>query len=91
MNWIISNVKTTCSRLSDSIPNLTRRNVPLRESYTLLRDKFCMSSGIVMKSLIFALFVVFAFGCVSAQEPPWQPSESDRRRDIYKGVGLHLS
>jgi len=39
-----------------------------------------------MKPLVFALFVVFAFGCLSAQEPPWQPSPGHTQVPIWPGV-----
>jgi acetyl esterase/lipase len=42
--------------------------------------------GIVMKPLIFALWVVFAFGGLSAQTPPWQPSPGHTQVPIWPGA-----
>jgi acetyl esterase/lipase len=42
--------------------------------------------GIVMKPLIFALWVVFAFGGLSAQTPPWQPSPGYTQVPIWPGA-----
>src|ERR1700736_3034226 len=42
--------------------------------------------GIVMKPLIFALFVVFAFGSLSAQKPVWQPSPGHTQVPIWPGA-----
>ena len=39
-----------------------------------------------MKSLIFALFVVFAIGVLSAQEPVWQPSPGHTQVPIWPGA-----
>jgi hypothetical protein len=41
--------------------------------------------GIVMKLLIFAVYVVFAFGGVSAQKPLWQPSPGHTQVPIWPG------
>jgi len=38
-----------------------------------------------MKPLIFALFVVFAFGVLSAQQPVWQPSPGHTQVPIWPG------
>jgi acetyl esterase/lipase len=40
-----------------------------------------------MKSLIFALCVVFAFGGLSAQTPAWQPSPGHTQVPIWPGAG----
>src|ERR1700736_5905507 len=40
----------------------------------------------VMRSLIFALCVVFAFGGVSAQQTTWQPSPGHTQVPIWPGV-----
>src|SRR6202040_3277641 len=40
---------------------------------------------IVMKPLIFALCVVFAFGGLSAQKPVWQPSPGHTQVPIWPG------
>jgi acetyl esterase/lipase len=42
--------------------------------------------GIVMKPLIFALWVVFAFGGLGAQTPPWQPSPGYTQVPIWPGA-----
>ena len=42
--------------------------------------------GIVMKSLIFALCVVSAFGGLSAQTPEWQPSPGHTQVPIWPGA-----
>jgi acetyl esterase/lipase len=42
--------------------------------------------GIVMKPLIFALWVVFAFGGLSAQTPAWQPSPGHTQVPIWPGA-----
>jgi acetyl esterase/lipase len=42
--------------------------------------------GILMKHLIFALCVVFAFGGVSAQTPGWQPSAGHTQVPIWPGA-----
>ena len=39
-----------------------------------------------MKSLIFALFVLFAIGVLSAQEPVWQPSPGHAQVPIWPGA-----
>src|SRR5450432_1373981 len=44
-----------------------------------------MIVGTLMKSLIFALCVVFAFGGLSAQTPPWQPSPGHTQMPIWPG------
>src|SRR6266704_4570803 len=46
---------------------------------------FCLW-GIVMKPLLFALFVVFAFGSLSAQTPAWQPSPGHTQVPIWPGT-----
>src|SRR6202040_2307540 len=40
----------------------------------------------VMRSLIFALYVVFAFGGVSAQQTTWQPSPGHTQVPIWPGA-----
>ncbi len=45
-----------------------------------------ISVGDVMKPLIFALCIVFAFGGVSAQTPGWQPSPGHRQVPIWPGA-----
>jgi acetyl esterase/lipase len=42
--------------------------------------------GIVMKPLIFALWVGFAFGGLSAQTPAWQPSPGHTQVPIWPGA-----
>jgi acetyl esterase/lipase len=42
--------------------------------------------GIVMRSLIFALCVVFALGTLSAQKPVWQPSPGHTQVPIWPGA-----
>ena len=43
------------------------------------------SAGIVMKPLILALCVVFAFGGLRAQTPAWQPSPGHTQVPIWPG------
>ena|SRR2546427_4674802 len=43
-------------------------------------------SRIVMKPLIFALWVVFACGGLSAQTPAWQPSPGHTQAPIWPGT-----
>src|SRR5258708_35048053 len=40
----------------------------------------------VMKPLIFALCVVFAFGGLTAQKPSWQPSPGNTQIPIWPGA-----
>jgi hypothetical protein len=42
--------------------------------------------GILMKSLIFAICAVFAFGGLSAQTPAWQPSQGHTQVPIWPGA-----
>src|SRR5258708_6267831 len=42
--------------------------------------------GIMMKPLLFALCVVFAFGGLSAQKPGWQPSPGHTQVPIWPGT-----
>src|SRR5258708_26933317 len=42
--------------------------------------------GIMMKPLLFALCVVFAFGGLSAQKPGWQPSPEHTQVPIWPGA-----
>jgi acetyl esterase/lipase len=46
----------------------------------------CSIVVIVMKRSIFALCVVFAFGCLSAQTPVWQPSAGHTQVPIWPGA-----
>jgi hypothetical protein len=47
---------------------------------------YAYAVGIVMKPLIFALCVVFAFGGLSAQTPAWQPSPGHTQVPIWPGA-----
>src|SRR5246127_1217125 len=61
---------------------------------TLATGKSCKSSSrcysafvrIVMKPLLFAVCVVFAFGGVSAQQTTWQPSPGHTQVQIWPGA-----
>ena len=48
-------------------------------------DDPCFAVRIVMKPLLFALCVVFAFGGVSAQQTTWQPSPGHTQVPIWPG------
>ena len=48
-------------------------------------DDACFAVRIVMKPLLFALCVVFAFGAVSAQQTTWQPSPGHTQVPIWPG------
>ena len=49
-------------------------------------DDACFAVRIVMKALLFAFCVVFAFGGVSAREATWQPSPGHTQMPIWPGV-----
>src|SRR5260370_17394105 len=55
----------------------------LRREFVLL---YSACEGIVMKHLLFALYVVFAFGGLSAQTPAWQPSPGHTQVPICPGA-----
>src|SRR5271165_1685712 len=48
-------------------------------------DDACFAVRIVMKPLLFALCVVFAFGGLSAQQTTWQPSPGHTQVPIWPG------
>jgi acetyl esterase/lipase len=50
------------------------------------RDDARFALRIVMKPLLFALFVVLAFGGMSAQKPVWQPSPGHTQVPIWPGA-----
>ena len=49
-------------------------------------DDACFAVRIVMKPLLFALCVVFAFGGLSAQQTAWQPSPGHTQVPIWPGA-----
>jgi hypothetical protein len=49
-------------------------------------DDACFAVRIVMKPLLFALCVVFAFGGLSAQQTAWQPSQGHTQVPIWSGT-----
>jgi acetyl esterase/lipase len=63
--------------------------IQARFSGSILRREFVLlysaSEGIVMKPLLFALCVAFAFGGLSAQTPSWQPSPGHTQVEIWPG------
>src|SRR5271165_6802255 len=58
-----------------------RRSSPVVHKH----DDACFAVRIVMKPLLFALCVVFAFGGVSAQQTTWQPSPGHTQVPIWPG------
>ena len=49
-------------------------------------DDACFAVRIVMKPLLLAVWVVFAFGGLSAQQNAWQPSPGHRQVPIWPGA-----
>ena len=99
-SWSLMNAPCAQGKLRRSFANFqecrlnqtTRRSTPARFSGPIFRREVVLlypaSEGIVMKPLLFALCVMFAFGSLNGQTPAWQPSPGHTQVPIWPGRHL---